>query len=136
MTLICLTSVSGYVCFRDDRMHRLGGGVGIWIKHYRKPRRVVLPLKPMYVESVAVALKSNILLIGCYFPPDVAISKSKELTDFLINSIDDFLSSHPNYHVIICGDLNRYNFCNVCCHCNLVSMYVGATYGDSQLDSS
>ena len=74
------------------------------------------------------------MLIGCYFPPDVATSKSMELTDFLVKSIDDFLSVHPDSHVIIGGDLNRFCICDVVCHCELVNMLGGATYGGSQLD--
>ena len=128
-----VTLINGYNCFRDDRLHRVGGGVAIWIRNELCPRRIPVK-KPSYMETVAVIIREHILVIGCYFPPQIAVAKRDEITSFLIEYIDDFLICNINFNVILCGDLNRYDISDVCSHCNLVNLFVGHTYGQSQLD--
>ena len=70
--------IEDFTCFRDDRTGRVGGGVAIWAKQTLNAKRVPLPLKPDYIECVAITLASCYLVIRCYFPPDMAISKRKE----------------------------------------------------------
>ena len=128
-----VSEINGYSCFRDDRLHRVGGGVAIWAKHELRPRRILIG-RPSFIECVAVAMQNHILVIGCYFPPQVAVAKKEEITTFLIELIDEFLTCNTNFNVILCGDLNRYEISDICNHCNLSSVYTGSTYGQTQLD--
>ena len=56
------------------------------------------------------------------------------LTEFLIDTVDEFLNGHPNFEVLICGDLNRFDTSELCQSCGLWSTFSGATYGNAQLD--
>ena len=53
-----MTHIPGYVCYRDDRTDRVGGGVGIWSKHAFCPERIPIVGKPDGIEMVAVKLNS------------------------------------------------------------------------------
>ena len=128
------SAINGYACFRDDRLGRLGGGVAIWAKQELGARRISIHQKPSNIECVAIVLNCRLLVIGCYFPPDVAVACRDSVTSFLIEFIDDFLLHNTNCHVIICGDLNRYNISSILNHCNLINLHVGSTYGQNQLD--
>ena len=129
-----MTSIEHFKCYRDDRKDRIGGGAAIYVSDFLSSERYPLFAKPVEIEAVAIIMPSNLFIIGCYFPPSVATSMQNILTEFLINTIDEFLNSHPDFEVLICGDLNRFNISDLCQSCGLSNTFSGATYGSAQLD--
>ena len=130
-----LLKFDGFLSFRDDRANRTGGGVIVWVRYSFSPVYFPLSDKPSEIECVAIILRSSkILLVACYIPPVPAVNLSCLLSRFFISVFDDFLSSHPSFSIILCGDFNRFNISEICENCNLINGYSGATYGCSQLD--
>lgn len=130
-----LISISGYSCFRDDRPDRIGGGVAIWVRHHFSPKLFPLCNKPMYIECLAIILRSvSVAIFGCYFPPSPAVCQSDTISSFIISNIDRLLKDNPNLDIVLCGDLNRFNISTICNNCNLINSYIGCTYGNARLD--
>jgi hypothetical protein len=129
-----LISIDGFNCFRDDRNDRIGGGVAVWVKRSFLSMRLQ-SLHPPGFECVALHLsESKLLLLSAYIPPIPAVSRAKEINDFFIDFIDDFLVRFPIYEVVICGDLNRFDISMVCNNFDLKNVYDKPTYGNAQLD--
>ena len=129
-----MTSIDNFCCFRDDRKDRIGGGVAIWTKAFLSPEEIIMSEKPVGVEVVAVKLKSKMLLIGAYVPPQTVASHHNDVIQFFIHFIDTFLDQYPLYDVLLCGDLNRLKVDSICNSCNLVNIHNHATYGEAELD--
>ncbi len=129
-----MTAIPGYLCFRDDRNDRIGGGVAIWSSSHLRPQKVNVTGKPVDIETVAIRVIPNMLIVGCYVPPHAVAHNHVEISAFLINFLDDFSTRHPNSHIILCGDFNRLDMRNICQNCSLVNLYQQATYGNAELD--
>jgi hypothetical protein len=129
-----LVSIPDYICFRDDRCERVGGGVAIWSKVNFCPERIFLSGKPAGMEAVAIKLHCKMFILGCYIPPQVASSLCDSVSSFLIDTIDSLLNEYPTFDVILCGDFNRLRVSDICSHCNLFNLHNNTTYGDAELD--
>ena len=130
-----LLDIDGFLCFRDDRLNRSGGGVVIWVRYSFQPSIFALNDKPSGIECVGVILRSSrVFLLACYVPPIPAVSQKACISQFFITVVDEFLNANPTFSIIICGDFNRFDVSDVCKNCNLVSGFSGSTYGPVQLD--
>lgn len=129
-----LVSIPSYCCFRDDRTDRIGGGVAIWSKFHFCPERIVLLDKPNDIEIVAVKLKCNLIIIGCYVPPQAVSANRDIISRFIVESVDSCLIDNPTFDVVLCGDFNRLNVDVISRNCNLVNLHKQATYGLAELD--
>ena len=104
-------SINEYVCFRADRIGRVGGGVAIWIRE-NYPVTVLPCDAPRGLECLAVKLPVfRLILFAVYLPPNIAsrTSHSHCLNDFFVSCLDRALDSCPDYGIIFAGDLNRFN---------------------------
>ena len=87
-----LLAVDGFLAFRDDRLHRSGGSVIVWVRYSFNPLILHLSDKPPSIECVAVILRTRLLLVACYIPPVPAVSQLSVISQFIISVIDDFLN--------------------------------------------
>ena len=55
---------------------------------------------------------SSFIVATVYHPPD-HIYNANDLIEFLINSCKQLLSENPNAKIIITGDINRLNICDL-----------------------
>lgn len=129
-----MVSIADYCCFRDDRTDRIGGGVAVWCRNHLQPETVPLADKPHGVEAIAIRIKSNMLIIGAYVPPQIVLSNNERVSQFFIDFIDSFLNRNPLVDIILCGDFNRLKVDVVCNACNLVNLHNRPTYGAAELD--
>ena len=91
-------SIDGFLSFRDDRFQRSGGGVIAWVRYSFNPLFLELNDKPSCIECVGVILRScHLLLIACYIPPVPAVSQRACISQFFINTIDEFLNVNPTF---------------------------------------
>jgi hypothetical protein len=121
-----LTDLPNYSCFRDDRLNRKGGGVGVWASRHIIPVRLLTRVcnKPVGIEVLWLKTVFG-LLCAIYIPPDCITSCATEINNYIISSYDEFSSSDPNLtNVILCGDFNRFNITTICSHldvCNIIN---------------
>lgn len=129
-----IISIEGYTVFREDRTHTIGGGVAAWIKNSIHVRRLACT-HPSYFECLSLLLADfDIVVLLLYVSPDTVSKMSASVNDFIIEYVDQILSDKPNMHVILCGDLNRFNVTEVKNSLNLKDLHTKPTYGDAQLD--
>jgi hypothetical protein len=128
------TEIGDYVCFRDDRINRIGGGVALWIRS--SIVSCVVPCNHSSdFECAIVKLPAlKIIIMALYLPPNIAKPKSSNVNSFVISALDDCLMHNPGFDVVIAGDLNRFDVKEVCCSLGLRNINNRATYANSELD--
>ena len=129
-----LVHVPGFSCHREDRRHRIGGGVAVWIRDsIFCQRRLVRPM--IGVECLFLLLcQLRILFVVMYIPPVIAVRERESLNEFIIQEIDSILTQYFEFDVILCGDLNKYDITFICQNLSLVNCNNRPTYGESELD--
>ena len=89
----------------------------------------------MELESLFLLLPNlSIILATLYIPPVPATREKSALNDFLIHETDFILSQHPDFDMILCGDLNRFDISTICHNLSLVNCNCRPTYGEAELD--
>lgn len=127
-------SINGYKCFREDRQHKIGGGVAVWVRDSIQVMRCVFS-HPQHFDVLALKFISfRIVLLVLYIPPDTVLRDAEAVIENVINGADDIMRTLPHYELILCGDLNRLDPTDLCNFLNLVDMYDKPTYGDAHLD--
>lgn len=127
-------SIIGYKVYREDRKHRIGGGVAVWIGDSIPVCRLHCD-HPLQFECLSLHLTSfGILLLVVYIPPEVAIREESLANDFVINHVDEIQNRFPNIDIILCGDMNRLKTSTLTNSLNLNDIHKKPTYGDAQLD--
>lgn len=127
-------NISNYNCFRNDRRQRIGGGVAVWIRN-DFPIHLPQVIIPDCIECVALCIKSSrIILLAMYIPPIAARRHYQIINSFITTTLDQLLIEFPDYDIIVCGDLNKFDVNDVCISFNLVNKYNKPTYGKSELD--
>ncbi len=128
------TAIDNYVCFRDDRVNRIGGGVALWVRCSILSCR--LPCThPNGFECLIVKLPSlKIIIMALYVPPHVANSRSSSVNDFITSSLDECMMLNPEFGVVIAGDLNKLDVSSICSSFDLCNKNNRPTYGNSELD--
>ena len=61
-----VVAIDGYVCFRDDRRDRIGGGVGIWVKDKVPVQRCSIPSLPGIESAMLCLTASKVILFAMY----------------------------------------------------------------------
>ena len=130
------TSINGYICYRDDRKNRVGGGVAIWVRNCFVS--VLLPCAHSSdFECVIVKLTGlKLIVMAMYLPPNVANSQSSStsINSFVISTLDEYLDINPDFDVVIAGDLNRFDVKDICCSFDLRNINNFPTYANAELD--
>lgn len=108
--------------------------MAVWVRSnisVHIPQIATLP----FMESIILCIKSSsIILLTLYIPPDAAIRYYECINYYIINQLDQTLMEFPDYDIILCGDLNKFNVHDICMSFGLVNKYNKPTYGNSQLD--
>jgi hypothetical protein len=127
-------SIMGYRVFRQDRKHKNGGGVAVWIKDSIQTILHPCPQLPQF-ECLSLHMVSfGFVLFVLYVPPDTATSEPSLVNRFVIEHVDKILDESPELDVILCGDLNRLNVSSLKNSLNLIDLHGKPTYGEAQLD--
>ena len=128
------TSIKDYVCLRDDRDSRIGGGVAFWIRSDIMTNLVKCS-HPSGFECLVVKLPAmKLFLMALYLPPNIANCKSSSISAFIISTLDNLLMNDPQFDVVIAGDLNRFDVTGICCSLNLRNINNRPTYSNAELD--
>src|SRR5277367_1187432 len=109
-----LFNIKGYSFFRNDRLHKRGGGTCCWAHNNYKPI-LYPPSNPTQTTDLRdistswVSLTTiDLLIITIYFPPNLPILLHQTFTVWLTDNLDSFLTNFPHYNYIFLGDLNNY----------------------------
>ena len=130
-----VVSISGYTVFREDRKHRTGGGVAVWVKNSIPVHRCIHITQPLQFESLTLIFPSfKFIFVTIYVPPETALRESYLVNNFLIDHVEEIHTTIPDFEIILCGDLNRLNTGDVITSLNLNDLHEKPTYGDAQLD--
>ena len=104
--------MNDYFLFRQDRINKIGGGTLVWIRH-TIPALRINPAQAIQVgEFVFLSFKfftRLYILCASYLPPNRTAFEDECVNDFIISVLDSFCDNHPNCHVLICGDFNRFD---------------------------
>ena len=129
-----IVSIRGYRVFRQDRKHKTGGGVAVWVKDSIQVIVNSCPQLPQF-ECLSLHLVSfGLVLFVLYVPPDTVIKEPSLIQRFIIEHIDEILNDSPQLEIILCGDLNRLDVSIIKNALNLIDLYGKPTYGEAQLD--
>ena len=83
-----VTSIKDYVCIRDDRVNRIGGGVAFWIRSSIVINCVTCSHPPGF-ECLVVKLPAlKLILMALYLPPNIANCNSSSINAFIISTLD------------------------------------------------
>ena len=129
-----IVSIKGYRVFRQDRKHKIGGGVAVWVKDSIHVILNSCPQLPQF-ECLSLHLVSfGFVLYLLYVPPDTAIKEPTLVHRYIIKHIDQILNEYPQLEVMLCGDLNRLDVSILKNSLNLADLHGRPTYGNAQLD--
>ena len=126
-----------YACpFRRDRSGRKGGGVCVYISSgIRKWPVTPSENASLLSEHLWIDIPDcKILLFAGYIPPNLP----KDTTDAIRNQIttdaDTLKQRYPNHRLILTGDFNKLDTCDLENELNLVQIITEATRGNAILD--
>ena len=136
-----LVLINGYNTFRKDRMHGRGGGVCAFVSaDIPCKRRQDLEdpsFECMWVWLRPVRLPRKISGLICailYNPPDTPLSKQKDLVKYMVDKLDEIRTMHPDCGIVLLGDFNRLDICDLLIHHNLKQIVRTPTRGEHVLD--
>ena len=131
----CLFNLPNYTFYRMDRTGRQGGGVCMYVKSPNDVERLFPSNHPEFFESVwCVDRTKRFLIVTFYIPPDVALAKFKDVEEFIIDVLDDYLRVYPNFDLILNGDFNKMPIENLCLTFHVQNIVHEPTRCDSLLD--
>ena len=135
-------SIDGYVTHRRDRTHGRGGGLVVYVSQQIPITRCVElevsnlecmwlwarpPRLPRPLPAIAVCVVYN--------PPDKCVQEQRDLSDYLVSSVDTIRSKHPaECGIVILGDFNHLNIQDLVISHNLNQVVTRPTRQDSILD--
>ena len=91
--------------------------------------------KPLEIEIIFVFLKTfKLLLCVIYIPPNLSSICKRNITDYLINSIDHFSAALKVNKILICGDLNDYKNNDVELNLSLTNITCSTTRSRSSIN--
>ena len=134
-------SLSSFNLHRKDRTQSRGGGVCVFIAD-NIPCKRRTDLEDTSHECLWLWIcphrlprpYSGILLGAVYNPPGRSMQEQRNLSDFIVQTLDSIRNSSPNCAVIILGDFNDLDFSDiVSCH-NLKQVVQCPTRGNNILN--
>ena len=121
-----LVLIDGYKTFRKDRVHGRGGGVCAFVSaDIPCKRRQDLedpPFECMWFCLRPVRLPRKISGLICailYNPPDTPLPEQNNLFKYMVDKLDVIRTAHPDCGVVLLGDFNRLEICDLLIHQNL-----------------
>ena len=118
-----------------DRTGKQGCGVCMYVKSANDVERLFPSNYPEFFESVwCVDRTKRFLIVTFCIPPDVALSKFKDVEEFIIDVLDDYLRVYPNFDLILNGDFNKMTIENLCLTFHVQNIVHEPTRCDSLLD--
>ena len=129
--------LSGYVSYRCDRCDgRKGGRVCVYVSNTLRCEEVPYSTsKPNSIECVSLIMRDiKILLIVIYISPNLKSSLYRDITDHLIEIIDEITCSLPDLKIIIAGDLNQFPTQPLEQHLDMIQIVDFPTRGNATLD--
>ncbi len=131
-----LIHIPKYQICRHDRCFRRGGGTAIYIQDDICFTNITdaYPTPPDVDCLVLDVYSFRIALICIYIPPSLQSELLQEVHDFVTDFADRFLTSKPDHHLIIVGDMNKFNTQNLCLDLDLLDIVTKPTRQDNILD--
>ena len=122
--------------FRSDRVLRRGGGVAIYSREDLSAEAVDINGRlPTEVEGIFVDLPTLNLSVFCvYVPPNLSSNSLKIIRDDIISITDEHLTRHSNRNLMLLGDFNHFDVCNLTSELNLTDIVDKPTRGSNILD--
>ena len=135
-----LVKIDGYNTFHKDRVHGRGGGVCAFVS-------AVIPCKRrqeledpsfecMWFWLRPVRFPRKISGLTCailYNPPDTLLPEQNNLVKYVVDKLYVIRTMHPDCGVVLLGDFNRLEICDLLIHQNLKQIVRTPTHGEHVL---
>jgi len=134
------TAIPGYSFFRQDRIRRKDGGVGVYCRSSLISEVVKTPYHAAGLQtghetlSVKVTKCSQFYLLMVVYHPPKPIYNSHNFVARLTNDVDYLISTYPDAVLILTGDFNRLDISEFINDTGLSLIDTGATRGRHALD--
>ena len=107
-----ILNIDGYETIRNDRNHKRGGGVCIFLKQ-NIPYKRWINLESDKKETLWITIRpsklprdiTNITIVGVYHPP---LSNNHDLKSHIDTGVDSIRSKYSNSGFFIIGDFNHF----------------------------
>ena len=137
--------LTDFICYRNDRLSAMGGGVCVYVKTFHPCNRLQ-EFEEIEIESVWLKIRphrlprgtSSLLVAAVYHPPSSSAEQNSILIAHLQKNTESYLASYPEGMVIITGDFNptstRIKLSDVTMATGLRQIVTVPTRNDSILD--
>ena len=136
-----LVLIDGYKTFRKDRVHGRGGGVCAFVSADIPCKRRQDLEDPSFecmwcwLRPVRLPRKiSGLICAILYNPPDTPLPEQNNLVKYMVDKLDVIRTAHPDCGVVLLGDYNRLEICDLLIHQNLKQIVRTPTRGEHVLD--
>ena len=136
-----LVLIDGYKTFRKDRVHGRGGGVCAFVSADIPCKRRQDLEDPSFecmwfcLRPVRLPRKiSGLICAILYNPPDTPLPEQNNLFKYMVDKLDVIRTAHPDCGVVLLGDFNRLEICDLLIHQNLKQIVRTSTRGEHVLD--
>ncbi len=100
-------NIQNYQLLRKDRIHAQHGGVALYVKDNIKLDRLYEyeHANNNHIEVLWCKVRFSGLILGVlYHPPS---SNDNQMEEYLLDTLSNIESSHPNCGILLTGDFNR-----------------------------
>ena len=131
-----LLALHDFCLYRRDRPCGQGGGVCVYAKQSLKPETIYTQSSDIFeYDFVLICLHTcQFILCNLYIPPNLNVNVISNMWTHVGDCIDSALLRFPNYKVVLCGDMNRYDTRNICTQFSLVNTVKVPTRNEVTLD--
>jgi len=125
--------VNNYDIIRKDRKYKKGGGVCVYVHYKVNIEEINLTNKPKHLEALCFKSGSTFYFL-LYIAPQLLNFEKSEIISYVIKTCDDHLINFPDDNIIILGDFNKTNTCDLQNQHNLINIIEEPTRKDAILD--
>jgi len=128
--------IDGYTVDRRDRLKRRGGGVAI----FARTKYFISPVNPPNDNRDYELLWSKIeapnqtILLGAIYHPPKPIYLTPSFMDYIVETIENFMATHPLCPIIIAGDTNNLDVAQIIERTGMIDLVKVPTRGANILD--
>ena len=129
--------VSGFNLFRNDRIHKNGGGVAMWVSMVMQHQEIVFVTvqKPVHIECLWIYFPLFRAALCCvYIPPSQPAAVCTEIDDYFIRCADEIQMRNVDAEISFIGEINRYETRNIEAQLDLHKRVRFYTRWDATLD--
>jgi len=128
-----VVAVHNYSILRQDRQHKKGGGVCVFVEKSLSVNKIPNLTQNLEFEMLCFAFSKHIFII-LYIPPNLSKVSENLVLQNIVEQLDFCLINNPNSRPIVCGDLNDFPVNKICKAFNIKNIVCSPTRQNALLD--